>query len=213
MLTIITRRAHACCPSALARARRPPTAGALATASPASSILLLPCRRWLSAAVAPATATVASPLPPPAPSFSSSAKKPKKSTLRVVRASSAGWEVVVGIEVHAQIAAASKLFSGASTQFGAVPNAQACLVDAASPGTLPVLNEFSVAQAIRTGLGLGGQVQRVSKFERKHYFYADMPQGYQITQQQCQSRAQTHTTTTNEVDAEPHCRTDPPVDG
>lgn len=124
----------------------------------------------------------------PAPAASASKKKPKKTSLRAsgLRSSIPGWEVVVGIEVHAQIVAQSKLFSGASTRFGAAPNAHASVVDAAFPGTLPVLNAHAVAQAVRTGLGLGGDVQPVSKFERKHYFYCDMPQGYQITQQQCQ---------------------------
>jgi hypothetical protein len=134
------------------------------------------------AAAAFSPTPVAAPLPPPP----ASPKKPKKSTLRILRADARGWEVVIGIEVHAQITAVSKLFSGASTQFGASPNAHTSLIDCASPGTLPILNAHSVDQAIRTGLGLGGEVQRVSRFERKHYFYADMPQGYQITQQQCQ---------------------------
>lgn len=82
--------------------------------------------------------------------------------------------------------AASKLFSSCSTAPGSSPNTQAGVIDAAMPGSLPILNRFGVEQAIRTGIGIGGEIQRVSKFERKHYFYADMPQGYQITQQQCQ---------------------------
>ena len=128
--------------------------------------------------------------PDSAPSVSPSSaagskKKQKKSSLRSLGVGGAipGWEVVVGIEVHAQIVAASKLFSGASTRFGAAPNAHASAVDAAMPGMLPALNAHAVAQAVRTGLGLGGSIQRYSAFERKHYFYCDMPQGYQITQQ------------------------------
>ena len=126
----------------------------------------------------------------PAAAAPASKKKPKKTSLRAsgLRSSIPGWEVVIGIEVHAQIVAQSKLFSGASTRFGAAPNAHASAVDAAFPGTLPVLNAHAVAQAVRTGLGMGGAVQPISKFERKHYFYCDMPQGYQITQQQCQCR-------------------------
>lgn len=92
------------------------------------------------------------------------------------------WEIVIGMEVHAQVTANSKLFSGASTAFGAEPNAQVSLVDAAMPGMLPVLNRKCVEQAIRTGLGLKAQVNKHSVFERKNYFYADLPQGYQISQ-------------------------------
>lgn len=110
--------------------------------------------------------------------------------MRVVRTDATGWETVIGIEVHAQIIASSKLFSSGATRFGGAPNAHASYVDAAMPGTLPTINAFSVAQAVRTGLGIGGEVQKVSKFERKHYFYCDMPQGYQITQQQCERREQ-----------------------
>jgi aspartyl-tRNA(Asn)/glutamyl-tRNA(Gln) amidotransferase subunit B len=92
------------------------------------------------------------------------------------------WEVVVGMEIHAQIASASKLFSGASTAFGAAPNTQVSLVDAAMPGMLPVLNRFCVEQAVRTGLGLKAGINLVSRFDRKNYFYPDLPQGYQISQ-------------------------------
>lgn len=92
------------------------------------------------------------------------------------------WEIVIGMEVHAQVIAKSKLFSGASTQFGAAPNAQVSLVDAAMPGMLPVLNEYVVEQALRTGLGLNAQINLESVFERKNYFYPDLPQGYQISQ-------------------------------
>jgi len=92
------------------------------------------------------------------------------------------WEVVIGMEVHAQVIANSKLFSGASTEFGAEPNTQVSLVDAAMPGMLPVLNEHCVYQAVKTGLGLNAVINNVSVFERKNYFYADLPQGYQISQ-------------------------------
>ena len=92
------------------------------------------------------------------------------------------WEVVIGLEVHAQIIAASKLFSGAAPEFGAAPNSQVSLIDAALPGMLPVINERCVEQAVRTGLGLNAQINRYSVFERKNYFYADLPSGYQISQ-------------------------------
>ncbi|GAB4234509.1 MAG: Asp-tRNA(Asn)/Glu-tRNA(Gln) amidotransferase subunit GatB [Methyloligellaceae bacterium] len=92
------------------------------------------------------------------------------------------WEVVVGMEVHAQVISKSKLFSGASTAFGGEPNSQVSLVDAAMPGMLPVLNEECVAQAVRTGLGLNAKINLESVFDRKNYFYPDLPQGYQISQ-------------------------------
>ncbi len=92
------------------------------------------------------------------------------------------FEIVVGLEVHAQVTAQSKLFSGASTTFGAEPNSQVSLVDAAMPGMLPVLNGECVRQAVRTGLALGAQIHKWSRFDRKNYFYADLPQGYQISQ-------------------------------
>ena len=92
------------------------------------------------------------------------------------------WEVVIGLEVHAQIVSEAKLFSGAATAFGAGPNTQVSLVDAAMPGMLPVINEHCVAQAIKTGLGLKAKINLHSVFERKNYFYADLPQGYQISQ-------------------------------
>ena len=92
------------------------------------------------------------------------------------------WEVVIGMEVHAQVQSKSKLFSGASTKFGAEPNAHVSLVDAAMPGMLPVLNEFCVHQAVRTGLGLNAEINLYSRFDRKNYFYPDLPQGYQISQ-------------------------------
>lgn len=92
------------------------------------------------------------------------------------------WEIVIGMEVHAQVIAKSKLFSGASAEFGAAPNSQVSLVDAAMPGMLPVLNEKCVEQAVRTGLGLNAAINKTSVFERKNYFYPDLPQGYQISQ-------------------------------
>ena len=94
------------------------------------------------------------------------------------------WEVVIGLEVHAQVVSKSKLFSGAATAFGAEPNTQVSLVDAAMPGMLPVINRECVDQAVRTGLALEAQVNEVSVFDRKNYFYADLPQGYQISQYQ-----------------------------
>ncbi|MCH7550354.1 MAG: Asp-tRNA(Asn)/Glu-tRNA(Gln) amidotransferase subunit GatB [Proteobacteria bacterium] len=92
------------------------------------------------------------------------------------------WEVVIGLEVHAQITSQAKLFSGAATAFGAGPNTQVSLVDAAMPGMLPVINEYCVSQAVKTGLGLKAKINKHSVFERKNYFYADLPQGYQISQ-------------------------------
>jgi aspartyl-tRNA(Asn)/glutamyl-tRNA(Gln) amidotransferase subunit B len=92
------------------------------------------------------------------------------------------WEVVIGMEVHAQVASESKLFSGSSTGFGADPNSHVSLVDAAMPGMLPVINEECIAQAIRTGLGLRAAINLKSVFDRKNYFYPDLPQGYQISQ-------------------------------
>ena len=92
------------------------------------------------------------------------------------------WEVVIGLEVHAQITSKAKLFSGASTEFGAEPNTQVSLVDAAMPGMLPVLNEECVRQAVRTGMALDARINPWSRFDRKNYFYADLPQGYQISQ-------------------------------
>ena len=92
------------------------------------------------------------------------------------------WEVVVGLEVHAQVASKAKLFSGAATAFGAEPNTQVSFVDAAFPGMLPVINRVCVEQAVKTGLGLNAEIHRVSRFDRKNYFYADLPAGYQISQ-------------------------------
>lgn len=101
---------------------------------------------------------------------------------RFIPGATGDWEVVIGMEVHAQVTSESKLFSGASTAFGAAPNANVSLVDAAMPGMLPVINEECVKQAIRTGLGLKAQINLKSVFDRKNYFYPDLPQGYQISQ-------------------------------
>ncbi len=92
------------------------------------------------------------------------------------------YEVVIGLEVHAQVTSKSKLFSSSSTKFGAEPNTQVSLVDAAFPGMLPVINEFCIEQAIKTGIGLKAKINKKSVFDRKNYFYADLPQGYQISQ-------------------------------
>ncbi|MDB5365026.1 MAG: gatB [Rhodospirillales bacterium] len=100
----------------------------------------------------------------------------------LIRGTTGDWEMVIGLEVHAQVTSKSKLFSGAPTDFGAEPNTQVSLVDAAMPGMLPVLNGFVVEQAVKTGLGLNAQVNKRSVFERKNYFYPDLPQGYQISQ-------------------------------
>jgi len=101
---------------------------------------------------------------------------------QLLRGETGAWEMVIGLEVHAQIIANSKLFSGAAASFGADPNSQVSLVDAAMPGMLPVLNEVCVEQAIRTGLGINAVINKKSVFERKNYFYPDLPQGYQISQ-------------------------------
>src|SRR5450755_3285499 len=93
-----------------------------------------------------------------------------------------GYEVVIGIETHAQLSTRSKIFSGSSTAFGAAPNTQASAVDLALPGTLPVLNRGAVERAIRFGLAVGGAIAPVSIFARKNYFYPDLPKGYQISQ-------------------------------
>ena len=92
------------------------------------------------------------------------------------------WEVVIGLEVHAQVTSNAKLFSGAATAFGAEPNTQVSLVDAAMPGMLPVPNREYIRQAVRTGMAIDAQINKWSRFDRKNYFYADLPQGYQISQ-------------------------------
>ena len=106
-------------------------------------------------------------------------RKPK-----LIRGAVDDWEVVVGLEVHAQVTSKAKLFSGASTAFGGAPNAHVSFVDAAMPGMLPVINQECVAQAVRTGLGLKAKINLKSRFDRKNYFYPDLPQGYQISQYQ-----------------------------
>ena len=105
------------------------------------------------------------------------APKPK-----VIAGAKSDWELVIGLEVHAQVASNAKLFSGASTTFGMEPNSNVAFVDAAMPGMLPVINEFCVAQAVKTGLGLKAAINLTSAFDRKNYFYPDLPQGYQISQ-------------------------------
>src|SRR5512140_3165112 len=101
---------------------------------------------------------------------------------KLFRGATGDFEVVVGLEVHAQVKSAAKLFSGASTEFGGAPNSHVSLVDAAMPGMLPVINAECVRQAVRTGLGLKAQINLKSVFDRKNYFYPDLPQGYQISQ-------------------------------
>ena len=102
--------------------------------------------------------------------------------MATIKGETGDWEIVLGLEVHAQVISDSKLFSGAATTFGAEPNSQVSLVDAAMPGMLPVINEKCVRQAVRTGLGLQAQINRRSVFDRKNYFYPDLPAGYQISQ-------------------------------
>ncbi len=101
---------------------------------------------------------------------------------KLIKGATGDWEVVIGMEVHAQVTSNAKLFSGASTEFGGEPNSHVSLVDAAMPGMLPVINEQCVRQAVRTGLGLNAKINLRSVFDRKNYFYADSPQGYQISQ-------------------------------
>ncbi|HEV7880509.1 Asp-tRNA(Asn)/Glu-tRNA(Gln) amidotransferase subunit GatB [Bradyrhizobium sp.] len=101
---------------------------------------------------------------------------------KLIKGATGDWEMVIGVEVHAQVTSNSKLFSGASTEFGGEPNSHVSLVDAAMPGMLPVINEVCIRQAVRTGLGLKAQINLRSVFDRKNYFYPDLPQGYQISQ-------------------------------
>jgi aspartyl-tRNA(Asn)/glutamyl-tRNA(Gln) amidotransferase subunit B len=101
---------------------------------------------------------------------------------RLIKGATGDWEIIIGLEIHAQVTSQAKLFSGASTGFGAEPNSHVSLVDAAMPGMLPVINEECVAQAVKTGLGLNAQINKRSVFDRKNYFYPDLPQGYQISQ-------------------------------
>jgi aspartyl-tRNA(Asn)/glutamyl-tRNA(Gln) amidotransferase subunit B len=100
----------------------------------------------------------------------------------LIEGATGAWELVIGLEVHAQIISESKLFSGAATEFGAEPNSQVSFIDAGFPGMLPVVNRACIAQAVRTGLGLNAHINLTSRFDRKNYFYADLPQGYQISQ-------------------------------
>lgn len=106
---------------------------------------------------------------------------PAKPT-KLIKGTDGDWEVVIGMEIHAQVTSRSKLFSGASTAFGGAPNAHVSLVDAAMPGMLPVINEECIRQAVRTGLGLKAKINLKSVFDRKNYFYPDLPPGYQISQ-------------------------------
>jgi len=106
----------------------------------------------------------------------------KKNSEYLIKGDKDKWEVVIGLEVHAQVISNSKLFSGSSTKFGANPNTQVSLVDSAFPGMLPVINKYCVEQAVKTGLGLNAKINLHSVFDRKNYFYADLPQGYQISQ-------------------------------
>ncbi len=101
---------------------------------------------------------------------------------KLIKGATGDWEMVIGLEIHAQVTSNSKLFSGASTEFGGEPNTHVSLVDAAMPGMLPVINEACIKQAVRTGLGLNAQINLRSVFDRKNYFYPDLPQGYQISQ-------------------------------
>src|SRR6266581_1203286 len=103
-------------------------------------------------------------------------------THRLIKGATGDWEVVIGMEIHAQVTSKSKLFSGASSAFGGEPNTHVSLVDAAMPGMLPVINEECVRQAVRSGLGLNARINLRSVFDRKNYFYPDLPQGYQISQ-------------------------------
>ncbi|HJZ19734.1 MAG TPA: Asp-tRNA(Asn)/Glu-tRNA(Gln) amidotransferase GatCAB subunit B, partial [Bradyrhizobium sp.] len=105
-----------------------------------------------------------------------------KPSSNLIKGATGDWEIVIGLEVHAQVTSRSKLFSGASTEFGGEPNTHVSLVDAAMPGMLPVINEECVRQAVRSGLGLNAQINLRSVFDRKNYFYPDSPQGYQISQ-------------------------------
>jgi aspartyl-tRNA(Asn)/glutamyl-tRNA(Gln) amidotransferase subunit B len=101
---------------------------------------------------------------------------------KLIKGATGDWEVVIGLEVHAQVTSRSKLFSGAATEFGGAPNSHVSLVDAAMPGMLPVINRECIRQAVRTGLGLNARINLKSVFDRKNYFYPDLPQGYQISQ-------------------------------
>src|SRR5580704_235581 len=101
---------------------------------------------------------------------------------KLIEGRTGAWEIVIGLEVHAQVASKSKLFSGAAVGFGAGPNEQVSLVDMAMPGMLPVINRHCVEQAVRSGLGLKARINLWSRFDRKNYFFPDLPPGYQISQ-------------------------------
>src|ERR1044072_4350336 len=101
---------------------------------------------------------------------------------KLIKGATGDWEIIVGMEIHAQVTSYAKLFSGASTAFGGEPNSHVSLVDAAMPGMLPVINRHCVEQAVKTGLGLKAKINKKSVFDRKNYFYPDLPQGYQISQ-------------------------------
>src|SRR5258708_30146897 len=101
---------------------------------------------------------------------------------KLLKGDTGDWEVVIGLEIHAQVTSNAKLFSGASTEFGGEPNSHVSLVDAAMPGMLPVINLECVKQVVRTGLGLNAKINLKSVFDRKNYFFPDLPQGYQISQ-------------------------------
>ena len=101
---------------------------------------------------------------------------------KTIKGRTGDWEIVMGLEIHAQVASKAKLFSGAAVGFGAGPNEQVSLVDAGFPGMLPTLNKHCVEQAVKTGLGLRAQINKRSQFDRKNYFYPDLPTGYQISQ-------------------------------
>src|SRR5580704_16349208 len=106
----------------------------------------------------------------------------ERRSAKMIEGATGPWEIVIGMEVHAQVLSKAKLFSGASTEFGAEPNSQVSYVDAAMPGMLPVISRYCVEQAVRTGLGLKATINHVSVFDRKNYFYPDLPAGYQISQ-------------------------------
>ena len=114
--------------------------------------------------------------------ISTASAAPRRKSASLLKGATGDWEIVVGMEVHAQVNSKAKLFSGASTEFGGAPNSHVSLVDAAMPGMLPVINRECVAQAVRSGLGLNAKINLVSVFDRKNYFYPDLPQGYQISQ-------------------------------
>ena len=99
-----------------------------------------------------------------------------------IKGETGDWEVIIGLEIHAQVASNAKLFSGSATDYGSEPNTQVSLVDAGMPGMLPVVNEFCIEQAVKTGFGLNAEINLFSRFDRKNYFYVDLPQGYQISQ-------------------------------